>query len=116
MGDFFSGGFFGSDPTSFFTSSPASPTPSSSTGGGSSTTDWLSTIYKFAQLGTQTYLAQDALNSKRPQTITFGPNGQPLVGAGALAASGGGVNSILGTSSLWLFLFVALLFLLLLRR
>jgi hypothetical protein len=111
----FSFGFGGGD--SFFGSNPASiasPSPASSSGGSSSTNDWLGTLFKFAQLGTQTYLAQDALNSPRVGTIVFGPNGQPIqVGSGTPA---GGVNSILGTSSIWLFLFVAVLLLLLLKK
>lgn len=108
MGAFFSSDFFGGNPSTI-TGVPSivSPTPSSSGGGGSSTTDWLNTIYKFAQLGTQTYLAQDAINS-RSSNVQFGPNGQPLIaGSGAIAP--GGLTSILGTSSVWLFLFVIVL-------
>ena len=125
LGGFFGDGstsFFGSNPTTMFPPSvvpgvPSAPPPSSN-GGGSSTADWLNTIFKFAQLGTQTYLAQDALSAPRPSTVTYGPNGLPVVtGGGASALVGtGGISSILGTSSIWLFLFVGILVLLMLKK
>ncbi len=66
------------------------------------------------QLGANTYLAQQAINSPRPATVAFAPNGQTSVvtGGGALP----NVNSVLGTSSIWLLVFGFVLVLLLLRR
>jgi hypothetical protein len=116
MGAFFTTDFFGGNPATITqTPSIAAPTPSSSSGGGSSTLDWLNTIYKFAQLGTSTYLAQDALDSKG-KTVVFGANGQPTAIGGGSVVQPTGVNSILATSSIWLFLFVIVVVLLLVKK
>jgi hypothetical protein len=52
---------------------------------------WLQTIFPFAQLGTNAFLANQALTSSRPSTVTYLPNGQ-------IAVSGGGAASPLASS------------------
>jgi hypothetical protein len=81
-------------------------------------TNWLNTIFDFASLGTSTYLANQAITSPRPASITTGPNGLfNAAGGGAGSALGGlGSNSILGTSAIWLFLIGAVFFILLLKK
>lgn len=67
--------------------SSGNPTPQPG-GGGPSNPDgsWLSKLLPWAQLGAQTFLADQAITSPRPSTITYLPNGQ-------LAVSGGGAPS-----------------------
>lgn len=64
---------------------PTPPVQSSSSDSGSSAQSWLRTIFPFLQLGTQTYLAQDALNQSRPSTLTYDRNGNPVVSGGGAA-------------------------------
>jgi hypothetical protein len=83
----FGNGFFGSNPAASAgitvppNAQPQSPAPSS--GGGI----W-DTIFKFAQLGTSTYLATEALNNSKPATITYDALGRPVAtGGGAILPS-----------------------------
>lgn len=58
-------------------------------------------------------LAQQALNSPRPATVTFSPNGQAVVATGGGAA----FPSLTGASSSWLWIIgIVLVFVLLVRR
>jgi hypothetical protein len=90
----FGDSFFGSNPAAIVPFTPAqtpAPAPSPSSSGGSI---W-DTIFKFAQLGTSTYLAQDALNQSRPATITYNAAGQPVVtGGGAALALNNATSSL----------------------
>ena len=76
-------------------------------------------IFSFAQLGAQTFLADQAITSPRPATVTYARNGQLMtVGSGnaaAVAAQQGGLLSFLGTSP-GLLLIVMLVLVLVLRK
>jgi hypothetical protein len=78
-----------------FPSGVPSASPASTSGNtGSDAQNWLRTIFPFLQLGTQTYLAQDALGQSRPATLTYNALGQPVVtGGGALPLAAGGVTA-----------------------
>lgn len=66
-----------------------------------------------ATLGAQTFLANQAITSPRPSSVQVLGNGQ-IVATGGGASTAGLLSG--GSSTLWLFLFGALLFILLLRR
>lgn len=84
-------------------------------GNPSSNADWLSTAFKFAQLGTQTYLAQDALNSTRPATLVYSANGTPIATGGGASPIVSPLSAGLSSGVLWL-VAIAVVVLLLLRR
>lgn len=74
------------------------------------TQDTLDTIFKFANLGAQTYLQDRAITSPRPSTVTLTENGQ------IISATGGGALPIQGSFNLsspgiWLAVLLGFLFL-----
>ena len=94
-----------------------SPVPDNSGGGPSNPSgSWLSQLLPWANLGAQTFLADQAITSPRPSTVTLLPNGQ-------FAATGGGALPTIGTGSLssvpgivWIGLVMVLLLAFFLRR
>jgi hypothetical protein len=83
-----------------------SPVPDNSGGGPSNPSgSWLSQLLPWANLGAQTFLADQAITSPRPATITLQPNGQ-------FAATGGGALPIAGAVGAipsWIWIVVVLL-------
>lgn len=76
---------WGSSPSGF-PQSPSNPFPGVPAGSGGPSNpsgSWLSALLPWASLGAQTFLADQAITSPRPATVTYLPNGQ-------IAASGGG--------------------------
>lgn len=75
----------------------SNPTPSDQGGGPSNPSgSWLSQLLPWANLGAQTFLADQAITSPRPSTVTLLPNGQVQAtggGAAPIAASFGAVPS-----------------------
>lgn len=90
------------------------PVPTS-TGLPSPDAPWWQQLFPFLNLGAQTYLADQAITSPRPATITYAPNGQLLAtaGGGAAAVIPGAVGSI--PSWIWI-LAILLVVVMLLRR
>jgi hypothetical protein len=82
------------------------PTPQSSGGGPTNPSgSWLSQLLPWASLGAQTFLADQAITSPRPATVTLQPNGQ-------FAATGGGALPIAGAVGAipsWIWIVVVLL-------
>ena len=92
----------------------ANPTFPSNSGGGPSNPggSWLSQLLPWANLGAQTFLADQAITSPRPSTVTMLPNGQ-------IVATGGGASPLPSVSSIpgvvWIGLGLLLLVMLLKR-
>lgn len=76
------------------------PVPSSS-GGISPDAPWWQQLFPFLQLGAQTYIADQAVTSPRPSTVSYLPNGQ-------VVATGGGasvpVSSALSSTPGWVWI------------
>lgn len=82
-GDPFSIGGVTAGPGGVFNTPSPVQVPSGSGGPSNPSGSWLSQLLPWASLGAQTFLADQAITSPRPSTITYLPNGQ-------IAASGGG--------------------------
>jgi len=83
---------------------------------GSSTDTWYGQLFNWANLGAQTYLADQAINSPRAATVTYAPNGQlQTVGSGNAAAAVGSSSllTFLSTSTGLLVIFMVVLVLVL---
>jgi hypothetical protein len=65
--------------------SPSSTSPTSSSSGSSDTQSWLKTLFPWAQLGTQAFLGDKAINNG--SQLSFAANGSPIVGAAAQSLS-----------------------------
>lgn len=79
-------------PTGQFPNSPPQ-VPSGSGGSSNPSGSILSQLLPWASLGAQTFLADQAITSPRPSTVTYLPNGQ-------IAATGGGAPApLFGSSS-----------------
>jgi hypothetical protein len=114
--DFGSGDLFSvlNAPSVYTPQSPSNPFPGGGTGGefpgtgggpSNPSGSWLSQLLPWANLGAQTFLADQAITSPRPATITYLPNGQ-------LAVTGGGASPVagaIGSVPSWIWIVLVLL-------
>lgn len=92
-GDPFSIGGVSAGPGGIFNTPSPVQVPSGSGGPSNPGGSVLSQLLPWAQLGANTFLADQAITSPRPSTITYLPNGQ-------IAATGGGASPLsVGTGS-----------------
>lgn len=91
----------------FNTPSPVS-VPTGSGGPSNPSGSWLSALLPWASLGAQTFLADQAITSPRPSTITYLPNGQLAVSGGGAATPSTGLALGLGAIPSWVWIVVAL--------
>ncbi|HZU30978.1 MAG TPA: hypothetical protein VFB79_07685 [Candidatus Angelobacter sp.] len=84
---------------------------------GSSAQSWLSTLLPWATLGSQTFLADQAITSPRASTVTVLPNGQLVATGGGAATPSTGAALALGSIPSWIWIVLVLvLFISVLKR